>query len=294
LRLRARSRVTTARGVVDCARALRVRIWCAKVAVLDQAGRGGCLAGAARRRAECVAPTKGADRVQIWSFRQSALGICAAAMLAGCVGPQLPLGASGTSAITQVQSHHRTFQYTGREQSFKVPASVTSINVDSRGAAGAGHNGHGGHVRATIPVQPSETLAVFVGGAGGIGPGGFNGGGNGPEYDNVCPGFGGGGASDVRENGNTLRDRILVAGGGGGGAASSYDGGGGGGGGKKGGHGFPLKPQNGAVGGGGGHNAKAGPVGLADPAPPKVTAPQEHWASAVTAVSAAFIPPTAR
>jgi Glycine rich protein len=205
-----------------------------------------------------------------WNLSRCGLSISiAAALLAGCSGSQLPVRANGTSATMQAQSHHRTFQYTGAEQSFKVPAGVTSLDVDARGAAGAEsarysqHAGRGGRVRATIPVQPGQTLHVFVGGVGGEGSrqtGGFNGGGSGGNWVGICKGFGGGGASDVPVEGDTLPDRILVAGGGGG--FDGYGDPGGGGGGKKGGRGFPIKPYYGnGVGGGGGTQSKGGAGG---------------------------------
>jgi Glycine rich protein len=203
-----------------------------------------------------------------WNLRHATLGICAATILTGCAGSQLPSGRNSQNAITQVHVHRRTFQYTGREQSFKVPTGVTSITVDARGAAGAGHQpgyigrpGRGGHVTATIPVQPGQTFAVFVGGKGSGRTGGFNGGGNGTGDD--CGGFGGGGASDLREGGDTLPDRILVAGGGGG--MGSFLGGGGpnggGGGGMRGGNGNGAGRSEGGGGGGRGATQSNGGAG---------------------------------
>ena len=117
-------------------------------------------------------------------------------------------------AINSTAERRKKFEYTGAEQSFKVPVGVTAIEVDALGAAGAGHQkgylgipGHGGRVKATIPVKPGQTLRIFVGGSGSYPSRGFNGGGDGA--------YRGGGATDVRD-GNELSDRILVAGGGGG------------------------------------------------------------------------------
>jgi Glycine rich protein len=201
----------------------------------------------------------------------------AAALLAGCGGSQpltgSPAGVSQNYSINGTEAtHHKAFQYTGGEQSFKVPAGVTSIDVDAVGAAGGSDGSHqpsfGGRVKAAIPVRPGQTLDVFVGGVGGSrsGIGGFNGGGNGGIYPHKCTGLGGGGASDVRAGGNTLRDRILVAGGagGGGGGRLGYNyGGGGEGGGKIGGHGAPIKSHRVwfGVGGGGGTQRKGGAGG---------------------------------
>jgi hypothetical protein len=66
----------------------------------------------------------------------------AVAMLAGCGGSQPPIGAPAATAqnyaINSTAARDKTFEYTGAEQSFKVPAGVTSIVVDALGAAGAG------------------------------------------------------------------------------------------------------------------------------------------------------------
>ncbi|HEY2474010.1 MAG TPA: hypothetical protein VGI19_04330 [Candidatus Cybelea sp.] len=210
------------------------------------------------------------------TFAQPALSISlAAALLAGCGGSQ-SIGAPG--AISQKYAingtkaaHHKTFNYTGAEQSFKVPAGVTRIDVDARGAAGAGnynsghHGGQGGRVRATISVQPGQTLDVFVGGEASYSgeTGGFNGGGNGGGTTGCAGGAGGGGGSDVREGGDTLPDRILVAGGGGGAGSNLGSGGfnGGGGGGKKGDKGEHGGRMDGSGGGGGGSQSKGGAGG---------------------------------
>jgi len=177
-----------------------------------------------------------------------ALGVCAAtAMLAGCGGQ------TGGSAVPAVTSngdllHHHSFYYTGAKQSFKVPTGVKSIKVVARGAGGAPLSyysserkkyGRAGRIHAVIPVRPGETLYVFVGGKGSgfdsSGGSGFNGGGAGGLYDDcggrsrTCYGNGGGGATDVREYGDSVNDRILVVGGGGGAGTCGVIGGGGGG-----------------------------------------------------------------
>lgn len=151
----------------------------------------------------------------------------AAALLAGCGGSQ-PLGLPGvTGDDSDSLANHHTFKYTGAKQSFIVPAGVTRITVVARGAAGSGAFGspycdpdpdcfgRGGRVYAEIPVKPREKLYVYVGGRGTPKAGGFNGGGD-SGYTYTWPGNGGGGASDVREGGDALKDRVLVAAGGGG------------------------------------------------------------------------------
>ena len=153
----------------------------------------------------------------------------AAALLAGCGGSQPPLGAPGAMPQNTAAHGSKTFNYFGSEQHFKVPRGVTQLTVTARGASGPyGATGSyctvigglGGVVKATIPVTPGETLAVFVGGEGTIGAvcgsqygngnGGFNGGGDGGRAGYNYYGDGGGGASDVRERGSALSDRVRA------------------------------------------------------------------------------------
>ena len=151
-------------------------------------------------------------------FARYALSSCvAAAMLAGCGGMQPPIDPPGTNETEQVLSHHLTFHYTGKEQSFTAPVGAKWITVVALGAAGGGLGGRGGRVFAEFPVMHGEHLAVLVGGTTNSASGGYNGAGNGAIYSGYDRGaYGGGGATDIREGGTRLRDRILVAGGGGG------------------------------------------------------------------------------
>lgn len=113
----------------------------------------------------------------------------------------------------------------------RVPAGVTDVHIDARGAAGgnggaintqrtAPRGGMGGLVAADFPVVPGDVLRILVGGRGqdanGMKPGaaGLNGGGKGGA--GAPGGGGGGGASSVRLNGIDPESRILAAGGGGG------------------------------------------------------------------------------
>ncbi len=178
-------------------------------------------------------------------FGRHGLGIgLAVALLAGCGdGSEPAAGVIPGASASKTASGQHTFHYTGAEQSFKVPAGVHKISVVARGAAG-GTNAKGGRVHATIPVDPGETLYIYVGGAGRRPHGGFNGGARGGEESCFLScgqggdGWGGGGASDVRTESTSLRARVLVAGGGGGGgAARNYGGFGGLGGGTTGGTG---------------------------------------------------------
>jgi hypothetical protein len=133
-------------------------------------------------------------------------------MLAGCNGPQSYIAAAPTTAhLNAKTAHQTTFSYTGGQQGFKVPSGVRAVTVNAYGAAGLPSlktPALGGRTRATIPVTQGETLYVFVGGQNG-----YNGGGTTSGCANTTAGAG---ASDVREGGSELSNRIIVAGGGGG------------------------------------------------------------------------------
>src|ERR1041385_8709776 len=122
-----------------------------------------------------------------------------------------------------VSSQTQTFNYTGAVQTFTVPSCVTSITIQAYGAQGGnasigGTGGLGGYATGTLNVTPGDVLNIYVGGQNG-----YNGGGTGGQDGNSAfsgpPGNlapSGGGASDVRLNGTTNANRIIVAGGGGG------------------------------------------------------------------------------
>jgi hypothetical protein len=177
-------------------------------------------------------------------FGGCAVGVCVAfAMLGGC-GGQASTGGVPSVAPNSLPNH-KSFYYTGAAQDFTVPAGVTEISVVARGAKGAGKRiADGGRVHAVIPVTPGETLVLYIGGDASGATGGFNGGGGG---GGSAVSGGGGGASDVREGGTSLGDRIIVSGGGGGAGAYGH-GTGGKGGGKTGGTGgCGQVPSSGSV-----------------------------------------------
>lgn len=123
-----------------------------------------------------------------------------------------------------------TFNYTGGQQTYTVPAGVTSVTVDVKGAIGGGSfGGFGGRVQAKLTVTPGQTLYIYVGGQGtngnSDGATGYNGGG--ASYSSTYGS--GGGASDIRVGGTTLANRAVVAGGGGGGNSNNNENGGAGG-----------------------------------------------------------------
>ena len=133
------------------------------------------------------------------------------------VTPSLTSGSTIYAVQATVTAGTQTFNYTGSQQTWTVPAGVNSINVDVQGAQGGtssyGSGGNGGRIQATIPVTPGQVLNINVGGQGTISAAGWNGGG--APYGCGCVG-GGGGASDIRIGGTALTDRKIVAGGGGG------------------------------------------------------------------------------
>jgi LPXTG-motif cell wall-anchored protein len=179
--------------------------------------------------------------------------------LAVLAGPaQADSHCTGTTTITC------TYMSTGGEQTFVVPAGITSINVvaiggkggngDVSGAAG----GFGAKVEGDLAVTPGSTLYVHVALAGG---------GAGPGWVVNPGGGGGGGSSDIRtvtgtDAAATLASRRMVAGGGGGGGG--FYGGFGGDAGQAGGRAVTSVtnyPASGAFGGGAGTNAAGGAGG---------------------------------
>ena len=167
-----------------------------------------------------------------------------------------------------------TFTYTGAAQPWTVPDGVTQVTIDAYGAQGGGRcpeaNGSigagGGRSQNAFPVTEGETLQVYVG----ENPTGYNGGFNGGGWSSRTEfggGCGGGGASDVRQGGTGLENRIIVAGGGGGigWADANPDTSGGFGGGLNGGPGGSYSEGNAsAFGGQGGSQGGGGLGGLAD------------------------------
>ncbi len=110
-----------------------------------------------------------------------------------------------------------TFNYTGGQQSWTVPAGVFSITVDMEGAEGSrntnynNRGGFGGKAVATVAVTPGQTIYIYVGGWPGNSQssGGYNGGGN--QFYSTSYACSGGGATDIRIGGTGTNNRVLVA-----------------------------------------------------------------------------------
>lgn len=166
----------------------------------------------------------------------------------------------------------QTLFYTGTNQTFTVPAGVTSIDVKLWGAGGGGtaqlHSsgnpggqggGAGGFASGTISVIPGEVLTVIVGGGGAAsGEGGFGGGGNGGKDSTSAFGAGGGGRTAIRRSTGV---EILTAGGGGGSSIHGTGCSGGNGGGSTAGVGSNCQSGTSQTSGGGGTQSTGGAAG---------------------------------
>ncbi len=109
------------------------------------------------------------------------------------------------------------FNYTGSVQKWVCQESGTyKLTVYG---AGNGSDG-GGMMQGSLHVDKGTILYVYVGGTCNGTTGGWNGGGNGAGGDGAT---GGGGATDIRMNGTSLSDRIIVGGGAGGKCAFTRD-----------------------------------------------------------------------
>jgi hypothetical protein len=88
-----------------------------------------------------------------------------------CAGLALAMLAVAVPAAASTTASTKTFNYTGDDQNWTVPARVTSATFDLRGAQGGqflnhGIAGLGGQATATIGVTPGHTIEVNVGGQG--------------------------------------------------------------------------------------------------------------------------------
>ncbi|QTA89077.1 LamG-like jellyroll fold domain-containing protein [Desulfonema magnum] len=121
----------------------------------------------------------------------------------------------------------KIFDYSGKIESWRVPAGIGLIRIEAWGAQGGTANskqegGKGGYAKGDRKVSQRETLYICIGGQGNKSKsspvsGGYNGGGTAYNYGNTSwIVASGGGASDVRIGGSELKNRIIVAGGGGG------------------------------------------------------------------------------
>ena len=146
---------------------------------------------------------------------------------------------NGSTYMASAAIRIRFFAYTGGQQTWTVPTATSFVMTDVLGAQGGSTGGQGGRTKTYVTTTPGETLYMYVGGQGttgyrsacggnpGVLAGGFNGGGAGGSCSDsygcgsgmaYALGPGGGGASDIRQGGNALANRVIVSGGGGGGS----------------------------------------------------------------------------
>ena len=142
-----------------------------------------------------------------------------------------PSGDEGTTKTTTTD-----YSYTGAVQTATLKAGTHKLEV--WGAQGGGiqndssldtaNGGKGGYSYGTLTLTSNTNAYIYVGGMGksigsGLAEGGFNGGGAAYGSSTGEPANGGGGASDIRINEDSLYSRVIVAGGGGGGGEDSGD-----------------------------------------------------------------------
>ena len=89
----------------------------------------------------------------------------AIAMLSSCAGAQPPVAPSLMQQVDAAKNK-KSFTFTGKEQTFTVPAGVTAVKIVAAGASGPSgrysgsgsgyyQGGNGGLVTATIPATPA-------------------------------------------------------------------------------------------------------------------------------------------
>ena len=166
-------------------------------------------------------------------------------------GSSINGGNSFNDSGTEAKSN--TFGCTGGEQSFTVPAGVTSLKLDVYGAQGGtgkakgSGNGKGGYSYGTLAVSTGDVLKVIVGCSGSN------------TSSVTVGGSGGGGSAVLRSNGT-----VLIVAGGAGGAGNGLTGGAGGGGSNAGGSGSMTSvssSNNNGANGGCGKSSNAGGYG---------------------------------
>jgi hypothetical protein len=206
------------------------------------------LANTANLAASGTTPPMTADADYLASGA-SALGNYGAGQGAGTAGYR---GGNGRVVITPIvvaPPGPVTFDYSGGEQTYVVPAGVTYVSIKAWGAGGGGGfatswGGGGGFITGDLVVHPGDVLRVRVGGAGRFSSASPS---TARDYPTTGAGFsayGGGGDTWVTGNGGqgggrseveTATSEIMIAGGGGGGSDGNtgygaLSGGGGGGG----------------------------------------------------------------
>ena len=174
-------------------------------------------------------------------FNKAAWGLTSpyGAVLAG-LAMLVSLGAHGAQTTCTPQAGFTActqYSYSGGDQTFTVPAGITSLNIKAWGAGGGGSvlnaygNGSagGGYATGNLAVTAGNSLLVVVGGGGSAaavsaagGNSAYGGGGAGNSATGSAPlvGGGGGGRSAVQL---TSTERLTAGGGGGGVVDQAYN-----------------------------------------------------------------------
>ncbi len=208
--------------------------------------------------------SRGSGRIRPWSRLGVATGLIAGAAV-------LPIGAtpavadSGACTPTPPATNCVIYTASGADQTFVVPAGVTSIEATLAGSGGANgtfgqiNAGPGGAASGVIPVTGGQTVSVMVGDTSGYGGGGAGGPGE------RSSGGSGGGMTALWSGAPLVSTPLLIAGGGGGadGAGGPTPAGGSGGGDA----GTDGTSATGGGGGGGGTQTTGGAAGDAGATP---------------------------
>ena len=149
------------------------------------------------------------------------LTMAAAGTVAALAGPAAASTAEpGAAAATDSQ----TFLCTGNQQTYTVPAGVTSVTYQASGANGAfpstfpSPGGKGAKITGSIPVTPGEVLTIDVGCTNHGGYGWATGGPGGTGF--LSGGANGGGATGIYSDSSS--DPLVVAAGGGGAGGNGF------------------------------------------------------------------------
>jgi hypothetical protein len=160
--------------------------------------------------------------------RVRALAIVMSVAAGGC-------GRFGFDLVSEVQTRRLTFDYTGANQSFTIPDTVSALAIKMWGAGGGGAaagtttcnsigsvGGAGAYAAGDLIVTPGQIVTLVVGGGGSSGVPTCN------KGDLAPRSFGGGGAGFGGDAGGGGRSAVLLggtevftAGGGGGGGSSN-------------------------------------------------------------------------
>ncbi|WP_426623295.1 Ig-like domain-containing protein [Leifsonia sp. McL0607] len=217
-----------------------------------------------RTTAQRAPKPRRSGRIRSWSWLGAATGLIAGAAVLP-IGATPALAAAGACTPTPPATNCVIYTASGGDQTFVVPAGVTSIEATLAGSGGANDAfggvsaGPGGLASGAIGVTGGQTISVMVGDMSGYGGGGAAGPGE------RSSGGAGGGMTALWSGAPLVSTPLLIAGGGGGadGAGGPTPAGGSGGGTA----GTDGTSATGGGGGGGGTQTAGGAAGDASAGP---------------------------